>query len=134
MMKTISRENAVARIRERLVALQEPGKSMCRIAAERNILCRGFEGDDALTLRWRYAGKIPAAPHLSRGELQDFANAWQLNRQRSAGTALCCDAQYMFYETCRGWDDFSNEEIAQFFFELTGEKVSVAGAVKRGVL
>ena len=123
----ITRETAVARIRRQLVALQEEGKSVCRIAAERNILCRGFHRDSDDELRWRYVDKIENAKELPRQELEERANAWQLERQRREGTLLCCDVQTMFYETCRGWDDFSNEELAQFVFELLGDQVTVTG-------
>jgi hypothetical protein len=123
----INREAAVGRIRIKLIGMQEEGKSMCQIAAEKNVLCRGFHRDTADELRRRYAGKIPNAQNLCRSELERLANRWQLERQRREGTLLCCDVQHMFYETCRGWDDFANEELARYCQELTGEKVSVSG-------
>jgi hypothetical protein len=125
----ITREAAIGRIRIRLIAMKEEGKSMCQIAAEKNVLCRGFHRDTADELRWRYADKIPYAPNLCRSELEQIANAWQLERQRSEGTLLCCDVQSMYYETCRAWDDFTNDELARFCLELTGENVFVSGKV-----
>jgi hypothetical protein len=123
----ITREEAVGRIRQQLIAMNADGKSVCRIAAERNILCGGFHRDSDDELRARYAGRIDGPTELSREELEDRANTWQLERQKNEGVRLSCDVQQMFYETCRGWDDFSNEELSRFCFELLGEEVAVLG-------
>jgi hypothetical protein len=111
------------------MALQEEGKSVCQLAGEKNILCRGFRHDTDEELRARYADRIPDVQRLSREELERRANAWQLERQRHEGTLLCCDVQYMYNETCRAWDDFTNEELARFCQELLGEQVRVIGGV-----
>jgi hypothetical protein len=131
---TISRDTAVGRIRRQLIAMQEEGKSVCQIASEKNILCRGFHHDTDDELRWRYADRIAGAASLPRQELERRANMWQLERQRREGTLLCCDVQYMFNETCRAWDDFTNEELAQFCQELLGEQVRVIGGVSLPVV
>ncbi|HXH40672.1 MAG TPA: hypothetical protein VNN08_18715 [Thermoanaerobaculia bacterium] len=130
----MTRETAVARLRRKLITLQEEGKSVCRLAAEKNIFCRGFlrDGDDEL--RFRYAAVIENAAQLTRAELEERANAWQLERQQQEGTLLCCDVQYMGYETCRSWDDFSNEELSRFCGEMLGENVRVTGKVTPAVL
>jgi len=130
----ITREAAVARIRMQLVAIQVEGKSVCRIASERHVLCRGFRRDSDDELRLRYAGRIDGAAELSREELEERANAWQLERQAREGTRLCCDVQYMFYETCRGWDDFSNAQLSEFCLELLGERVRVIGKKELAVI
>ena len=64
---------------------------------------------------------------ISREELERAANRWQLDRQLDVGTLVSCDTQQMFYETCRGWKDFSNAQLAQFCLELLGEEVIVTG-------
>jgi len=133
-MMTITREAAVGRIRTKLIDMSEDGKSMCEIAAEKNILCRGFHRDSADELRKRYAGKIPNAANLCRSDLEQLANEWQLNRQRRERTLLSCDVQYMFYETCRAWDDFTNEDLARFCRELTGKDVAVRGPITLPVI
>lgn len=124
----ISREAAVARLRRALIDLAEPGKSMCQIAAERNILCGGFRRYTDERLRETYAAIAGAGADASRSELEQKANAWQLARTAMEGTALACDVQYHFYETCRGWDDFTNEALADFLLEIAGERVIVRGA------
>jgi prophage tail gpP-like protein len=133
-MMTITREAAVGRIRTKLIDMSEDGKSMCEIAAEKNVLCHGFHRDSADELRKRYAGKIPDAENLCRSDLEQRANEWQLKRQRKEGTLLCCDVQYMFYETCRGWDDFTNEDLARFCRELTGKDFAVKGPITLPVI
>ena len=133
-MMTITREAAVGRIRTKLIEMSEDGKSMCEIAAEKNILCCGFHRDSADELRKRYAGKITNAANLCRSELEQLANQWQLARQGKEGTLLCCDAQYMFYETCRAWDDFTNGDLARFCSELTGESFVVQGPITLPVI
>jgi hypothetical protein len=133
-MNAITRETAVAQIRGQLIAMQEEGQSVCRIAAEKGILCRGFSRDTDEELRRRYAAAIPAGADLARRELESRANSWQLERQRDEGSLLCCDVQYMSYETCRAWDDFSNDELARFCHELLGEQVRVTGKKSPAVL
>ena len=133
-MTTISRERAISRIRERLIEMIEPGKSMCQIAAEKKILCRGFDREPEDALRWRYAEKVPAAPYLPIAEVRARANMWQLEEQNKEGVLLACDFQYRYYETCRAWDDFTNDELAQYCHELTGETVKVLGEKKLAVI
>jgi hypothetical protein len=52
----------------------------------------------------------------------------------SEGALLSCDVQYRFYETCRGWDDFSNEDLARFCNEVTGLTVAIGGDAVPAVL
>jgi hypothetical protein len=133
-MNSITRETAVAQIRRQLIAMREEGKSVCQMTAEKGILCRGFSRDTDEELRWRYAAAIHPGGDLAREEMERRANAWQLERQRDEGTLLCCDVQYMFYETCRAWDDFSNDELARFCHELLSEQVQVMGKRSPAVL
>ena len=132
--RIISRETAVAQLRRKLIELQEEGKSICQVAAEQGLFCRGFHRDSDEELRFRYAAAIENAPELTRAELEERANAWQLARQKQEGTLLCCDVQFMTYETCRAWDDFSNEELSRFCEEMLGEKVCVTGKISPAVL
>lgn len=123
----MTREAAVARLRLALIELSEPGKSMCQIAAERNILCGGFHRytDERLRETYSAAGAVAGD---SRAAVEQKANDWQLARTAMEGVHLSCDVQCRFYETCRGWDDFTNEALADFLLELAGERVIVRGA------
>lgn len=124
----VSREVAIARLRRALIDLAEPGKSMCQIAAERNILCGGFHRYTDERLRATYGAIAGAGTDASRAEVERKANEWQLARTAMEGAQVACDVQYRFYETCRGWDDFTNEALADFLLELAGERVVVRGA------
>jgi hypothetical protein len=126
-VQTISRDAAVARIRRELIALRETEKSACDIASERNILCHGFARDTDAELRYRYADVLPDAPVLDREQLEQRASQWQIARTQKEGALLCCDVQHRFYETCRGWDDFTNEQLATYHREVTGVEVRVNG-------
>lgn len=127
-IELISREAAIARLRRCLIDLQEPGKSMCEIAAARNILCGGFHRYTDERLREIYGPLVPVGEGASRDEIEQKANEWQIARTLMEGARLACDVQYRFYETCRGWDDFTNEALADFLLEIAGEQVVVKGA------
>jgi len=125
--KVIGREAAIGRLRRKLLELTESGKSGCQVAAERGILCHGFARYSDAELREAYHDLVERNPSISREELERAANRWQLDRQLDVGTLVSCDTQQMFYETCRGWMDFSNGQLAQFCLELLGEQVVVTG-------
>lgn len=127
-IELISRETAIARLRQCLIELQEPGKSMCETAAARNILCGGFHRYTDERLREIYGPMVALEGDASRDEVERKANEWQLARTAMEGAQLACDVQYRFYETCRGWDDFTNETLADFLLEIAGQQVVVKGA------
>jgi hypothetical protein len=123
----LTREDSIALLRRSLLELQEIGKSMCQIAAERKIFCGGFLRYTDDKLRHRYAQIVAQNPSISRAELESAANEWQLRRQAEAETALSCDVQWRFYETCHGWDDFTNSELEQFCLEIANHHVEISG-------
>jgi hypothetical protein len=123
----ICREDAISRLRRKLLKLTAEGKSACQVATERGILCGGFARYSDQELREAYPDLVRGDPSISRLALERAANEWQLERQLDAGTLVSCDTQQMFYETCRGWMDFTNVQLARFCFELLGEEVVVAG-------
>jgi hypothetical protein len=121
----ISRSSAITRLRSALVALTDDGNSICKVAAERGLFCRGFRRYSDEELRNRYGWIARRHPAASRAELEDLANRWQLARQVFDGTQLACDAQSEEHDTCNGWDDFSNQELSGFMLEILGEEVAV---------
>jgi hypothetical protein len=123
----ISRESAIARLRIALISLSEEGKSMCRIATEKNILCGGFHRYTDESLRATYR-MLEGAAEMPRADLEERADEWQRERTAMEEVRVCCDVQYRFYETCRGWDDFTNQALAESLFELAGQQVVVRGA------
>lgn len=113
----VTRSAAIALVRAKLLELVDDDRSVCRVAAERGIFCRGFCRYSDLELRRRYWWL--AGPAMSRTKIEDRANRWQLARQLYHDLPLACDVQQRDQDSCKGWDDFSNEELTQFYRELT---------------
>lgn len=119
----MTRDSAIARLRRALAARTPEGQCTCRFVAEQNLFCHGFRRDDHIELRMRYAAVIDVTGR--RPAVEDRANEYQLRRVREEGAAVACDVQQHTYEICGGWDEFTNEQLAQFYFELIGEHVVV---------
>ena len=124
----ISRAKAVAILRHTFMQELESHDgetSMCRLAAERGVFCNGFAryGDGELRRAYDWiARKNPAA---SREEMEELANRWQIARQEVREMPLACDVQQREHDTCRGWDDFTNEQLGTFIQEVTGKEFVV---------
>jgi hypothetical protein len=119
----IGREAAIARLRKALGELTPDDQSTCRAVADRNVLCRGFDQDSLTELRMRYAAAIDISG--KRADVERRADAYQQRRREEEDAAVACDVQQRYYETCRGWDEFTNDDLARFIFEIVGEQVHV---------
>jgi hypothetical protein len=124
--ETIAREEAVNLLRAEFLKLVDDEKSICKVAAERGIFCKGFERFSDFELRKRYQWIARKDRRYTREEIEDLANRWQLARQDVDELPLACDVQQIEHDSCRGWDDFSNEELAKFVYQMTGRTVAVA--------
>ena len=95
---------------------------MCQVAAERRIFCRGFQRwhDSEFHDRWRAI--LGESTHLTRPQMEELANVWQLTEQIRTRVGLACDAQAMCHGACRGWDEFSNETLGRYCNEILGTK------------
>lgn len=122
---SIPREEAIARLRDALAAMATPDACVCKVAAERGIFCRGFARYDDEELRRRYWWIARRNPGMSRDELESLANVWQLSQQEVQQLPTACDVQARAHDTCRGWEDFTNEQIAGFLRQVTGEAVRI---------
>ena len=100
--------------------------SICTLAAKNGIFCKGFRRYSDAELRDRYGWIAKRVPDASRAEFEAIADRWQQARQDVMGVATACDVQQLEHDACGGWDDFSNDQLAQFLLELTGRKVVVA--------
>ncbi len=124
-MPTITRDEAISKLRDRLVAKTDEENCACKVAAEQQLFCHGFDRWSDDELRERYAWIVRKRPGITRGELEQIANSWQLAQQDVKKLPLACDVQARVRDTCRGWQDFDNAELAKFVLQLTGEDVRI---------
>jgi hypothetical protein len=114
----MSRETIIQDLRNALLALTTDEKSVCQVAAERGVFCRGFRQHGDKELRQRYWWLERKNPGASRAELEQMANTWQLSQQELANRELSCDVQSIVHDTCGGFDDFSDQELQSFLAAL----------------
>lgn len=126
-MDTLQRQEAIDRIRVRLLELCDEEHSICQVAAKHKIFCQGFRRLSSEELREKYDWLQKKAPQRpTRAELEEQANQWELARQIYHGVELACDAELHDRDQCTGWDSFSNEQLSTYYEELFGEKILVA--------
>jgi hypothetical protein len=125
-VETIAREEAVTILRGELLKLVDDENSICKVAAEKGIFCKGFQRYSDFELRKRYRWIARKDRRYTREEIEDLANRWQLARQDVDELPLACDVQQVEHDSCRGWDDFSSEELGRFIYQVTGRVVAVA--------
>ena len=127
------RGEALTRLRQALLTLCDGEHSMCQVASERGIFCRGFGRWNASEFdrRWRFA--IGRSTHLSRAQMEEFANVWQLSEQLRQRVSLACDAGHNSPGGCRGWDEFSNADLSRFCADVLGSSVQVVEVDRSGV-
>jgi hypothetical protein len=126
-LESISRPALITALRDELSRRAGTDTSICTLAARTGIFCKGFSRYSDAELKERYswiAKKNPAAP---REELEEIADRWQLAREDVLGKSTSCDVQQIEHDACRGWDDFTDADLANFLRELTGRSVAVSG-------
>ncbi|HEX2832841.1 MAG TPA: hypothetical protein VHW00_07490 [Thermoanaerobaculia bacterium] len=121
----MKREEIIRGLREELLKFTTEDKSMCQAAAERGIFCRGFRQFGDAELRSRYWWLTRKFPKITRPQLETLANDWQLAQQDVRNAAISCDVQTKVHDTCGGWDDFTNEQLAVFYGQITGKQIEV---------
>jgi len=124
---TITRNEAITLLRQRCVALVDEEHSLCQVAARLRILCGGFSQWKFHELKQRFNWIASSRPGVTRKELEDLGNRWQLARQYVLDRPLACDVQAdeKQHRICDGWAGHSDEDLARFCHELTGEEYSV---------
>jgi len=126
-METLGREEAIERIRVRLLELCDDEHSICQVAAKHKIFCQGFRRLSSEEFREKYDWlQEKSAKRPTRPELEEKANQWELARQIYHGVEIACDAEMHDRDQCTGWDGFSNEKLSKYYEELFGDKVTVA--------
>ena len=119
-----TREEAIGRLRTGLLKLSNGEHSMCQVAAELGVFCRGFRrwSDGEFLRRWTKV--IGRSTHLTRAQLEQVADLWQLTEQVRLRVPLTCDAQTAG-GACRGWYGFSNKDLELCCDEILGRNVVV---------
>ena len=122
--EVLRREEAIARLRCELLKLSDGEHSMCEVAARLGIFCRGFRrwpDSEFLRLWMRTMGQ---STHLDRAQLERLADVWQLTEQLRLRIPIACDATRTC-GPCRGWNEFSNADLARFCADLLGQDVAI---------
>jgi hypothetical protein len=119
------RSEAITRLREKLAGSLDGDRSMCAIAAENGIFCRGFDrwNDHEFDRRWR--DHIGRSSHLTRRQMERYADLFAEAERVRCGASIACDAFAARPGPCRGWNEFSNSELAQFCSDLLGDDLIV---------
>jgi hypothetical protein len=123
--ESIARDEAIKILRAEFLKLVDDENSICKVAAEKGIFCKGFQRHSDVELRKRFRWIARKDRRYTRQEIEDLANRWQLARQDVDELPLACDVQLVEHDSCNGWDDFSNEELAKFVGQMTGRSVAV---------
>src|ERR1700730_16581955 len=104
LQASIERTEAIDLVRSELLRHTDSETSACKFASERGVLCRGFVRFGDGELRRKFSWITRRRPDMSREELEELANRWQLARQDVNALPLACDVQQMENDMCRGWD------------------------------
>ena len=123
--ETKTRESLISALRTELARRADGEVSICALAAKSGIFCKGFGRYSDAELQRRFGWIVKPNPSITRGDLEEVVDSWQLARQDVDGVATSCDVQQKEHDMCRGWDDFSNEQLSGFLLELTGRSVAV---------
>jgi len=122
----ISRPAVIAALRDELARRAGTDMSICKLASQTGVFCKGFRRFTDEELKERYAWIAEKSPDAPRAELEEVADRWQLARQDVLGAITSCDVQQLEHDSCGGWDDFSNEDLALFLRQLNGRNVTVS--------
>jgi hypothetical protein len=125
LQASIERTAAIDLVRSELLKHTDNETSACKFASQRGVLCRGFVRFSDAELQKKFSWITRRRPEMTREELEEMANRWQLARQDVKAMPLACDVQQLEHDMCRGWDDFSNDELSRFYGELTGKTIVV---------
>ena len=124
--ESIDRAEVINLIRTELLKHTDSETSVCKFATDRGLLCRGFARYGDGELRRKFDWITRRRPDMGREELEEIANRWQLARQDVSALPVACDVQQVEHDMCRGWDDFSNQDLSLFYTELTAKQIVVA--------
>lgn len=129
-MRTCTRQEAIDDLRLALTKASGDEHSICQVAKEKGLFCHGFAQWKLHELKAQYPQITRSRPHLTRDQMEDLADRWQMARQHVTDCHIACDVQLneSEFQTCKGWDEFEDEQIARFHHEICGEEVQIASA------
>jgi len=120
-----TRDEAIGRLRAGLLRLSDGQHSMCQVAAELGIFCFGFRRWSDAEFPRRWGRVIGRSTHLTRPQLERIADLWQMTEQLLQRVPLACDAATIANGPCRGWNQFSNRNLARHCADILGRDVAV---------
>jgi len=121
----LSRPEAIAVLRDALIAMCSEDECACAAVAKANVFCGGFHALSDKELRQRFDWIARTRPHASRAELERLAGLYHLGREEVDGFPLCCDVETRERCGCDGWNGFDNAALEGAVLELTGRHVTV---------
>jgi len=101
---------------------------MCEVAGKLGIFCHGFNRLSDSELREKFSWISRMRHGITREKLEDLANRYTLARQEALEVPFTCDALTIDRDTCLGWDEFSDDDLARFYKELAGEEIAIDDA------
>ena len=123
--ETLTRPQAIARIRATLSALTDEENCTCAVAARYGVLCGGFVKLPDSEFRNRFPWIAAKRRGDSRAELEKLVSVYHLGRQQGKGDAICCDLETREHCVCDGWNQFDNAALERFCLEITGTRVAI---------
>src|SRR5262245_16409633 len=124
-MQSMTRPQAIDRIRRCLSAGETDGQCACAVASRYGMFCGGFSRLSNREFRERFHWIVRKRPGAPREELERLASLYHLGRPQATGQSLCCDVETRDHCGCDGWNAFDSRTLERFVLELTGEKVRV---------
>jgi hypothetical protein len=121
----LSRPEAIAVLRDALIARCGEDECACAATARMHSFCRGFGSLSEKELRQRFAWIVRTHPHATRQEIERLASLYHLGREEVDGLPLCCDVETREHCGCDGWNRFDNAALEGAVLELTGRHVTV---------
>lgn len=129
-MHTMTRSQAIEKLRAALLKLADDEHSVCEVAGQKGIFCHGFKQDSDKEFFKKYKWIAKRLGINKREQLEKYANLWQLTQQKTHDNQIACDVQCEEHDTCLGWDMFSNEKLEEFISQICGEEVRIKGDVQ----
>jgi hypothetical protein len=123
--ESLTRPEALGRIRERLKGLTDDENCMCLVGPRLGLLCQGFRPLSDEEFRRRFDWIARKRPKASRQELESLVSLYHHGRQEVSHADLCCDVETREHCACDGWNGFDNAALSELCFELTGRQIEI---------